>query len=264
MSMRDYVPREDHGHTALLYLNRPEKRNALSLELLIRLKQRLDEVEQDDHVRVVVLTGMGQAFCTGMDLREAGDEGALREDDAIARARDRLERIAESIERLHRSSRPTVAAVNGDAVAGGAGLALACDVVIAADTARFGYPEAKRGLVASIVLPDLVRTVGERRARRLLLVGDLIPAEQALDWGLATEVVAREACVTVALCVARRIAECGPQALKTLKTLLDQATGRPLDPAAAINASLQARTSDEGREGVQAFLEKRLPRWAPG
>ncbi len=242
-------------------LNRPDQRNALSLALLDRLFDQLAAVLGDERVRAVVLTGAGAAFTAGMDLKEAGAEAALGDLQRNQSARVRLERLARILTTLHASRKPTIAALNGDAIAGGAGIAGACDVAIAAENARIGYPEARRGLVAAVVLPDLVRAIGDRRARRLLLTGELIPARQACDWGLVTSVTTRDDCVAEALRIGSLMAEGGPDALAAIKGLLEERTGTPA-LTAAIEASLKARDSDEGREGVRAFLERRPPAWA--
>lgn len=252
--------REDRGPVAVLTLNRPDRRNALSHDLLARLRDALDAIGADSAVRAVVVTGAGPAFCSGMDLKEAAEMDATPdgEHDMVAV----LKEFADLLHRLHTLPKPSIAAVNGDALAGGAGLMAACDLAVAAEGARIGYPEVKRGLVAAIVMHDLIRQVGDRRARQLLLTGDPISGEVARDWGLVNAVVPAEGCLAEAIRIGEGLAAGGPQALTNTKRLLDETEGRPsnLRGAAAISAVIRA--SDEAREGIASFVEKRAPRWA--
>ncbi len=252
--------REDRGPVAILTLNRPERRNALSRALLAQLRDVLDQVGVDLTIRVVVLTGAGGAFCSGMDLKEAAEMDAAPDGEHGVVAV--LKEFADLLHCLHTLPKPSVAAINGDALAGGAGLMAACDMAVVADTARIGYPEVRRGLVAAIVMNDLIRQVGDRRARQLLLTGDAIRGELALDWGLVNAVTSAEGCLYEAIRIAQGLVECGPSALATTKRLLDETEGRPpnLRGAAAISAVIRA--SDEAHEGISAFVEKRPPRWA--
>jgi methylglutaconyl-CoA hydratase len=252
--------REDRGPVAILTLNRPDRRNALSHDLLAQLRDVLDEVGVDTSVRAVVVTGAGAAFCSGMDLREAVEMDATPDGEHAMVAV--LKEFADLLHCLHTLPKPSIAAVNGDALAGGAGLMAACDMAVAAEAARIGYPEVRRGLVAAIVMHDLIRQIGDRRARQLLLTGDLISGELAVDWGLVNWVTTADECLAEAIRMAAALAQCGPTALATTKRLLDETEGRPpnLRGAAAISAVI--RGSEEAREGIAAFVEKRAPRWA--
>ncbi len=158
-----FVQRSGQGPVAILTLNRPDRRNALSGDLIDELSEALREAELDNTVRSVILTGAGSCFCAGMDLKDfyTSDDTPESERSAIAR----VQSLADLMSQVHQIKKPTIAALNGDAMAGGAGLASACDFVIAAERARIGYPEVRRGLVAAIVMHDLVRQVGDRRAR---------------------------------------------------------------------------------------------------
>ncbi len=254
------VERVDVGPVALLTLNRPEQRNALSRSLVAQLRDAIDRVESDSAIRVVVLTGTGPAFCSGLDLKEASAEGVGHE--AEEKSIDVLNEFADLLQRIHTLAKPTIAAVNGDALAGGAGLMAACDLAIAADSARIGYPEVRHGLVAAIVMHDLSRQVGDRRARQLLLSGDLISSKVAHEWGMINTVTSADRCVKEALLVANSLAECAPGALTWTKRLLDEATSRPSDLRGAAAISASVRASEEAREGILAFVEKRSPRWA--
>jgi methylglutaconyl-CoA hydratase len=254
------VERNDFGPVAVLTLNRPEQRNALSRSLVARLRDAVDLVESDSTIRAVVLTGAGPVFCAGLDLKEARENGVgpEAEDKSIAA----LNEFADLVQRIHTLSKPTIAAINGDALAGGAGLMAACDLAIAADSARIGYPEVRRGLVAAIVMHDLCRQIGDRRARQLLLSGDLIPSKVAHEWGMVNTITAAEWCVQQAIQVAHSLAECAPGALAWTKRMLDEATLRPPDLRGAAAVSASVRASEEAREGILAFVEKRPPRWA--
>jgi methylglutaconyl-CoA hydratase len=254
------VIREDRGPVTVLTLNRPDQRNALSRALLAQLRDTIERLSVDEKVRAVVLTGAGTAFCAGMDLKEAAaiDTAPDSEGQAIAT----IQEFADLLQRLHTLPKPTIAAVNGDAIAGGAGLMAACDVAIAAEGTRIGYPEIRRGLVAAIVMHDLTRQVGDRRARELLLGGGLINSATAHAWGLLNAVTTSAECLDVAIQFAANLSQGAPGALATTKKLLDEAAGRPGDLRGAAAISAATRLSNEAREGIRAFVENRSPAWA--
>lgn len=254
------VIREDLGPIAVLTLNRPDRRNALSRALVADLGDRLDAMAAEPILRAVVLTGHGPTFCAGMDLKESTDASPSVE--AEKRAIDDTRGIADLIGRIHSFPRPTIAAAQGDALAGGAGLALACDFVLMAEGAALGFPEVKRGLVAAIVLHDLVRHVGDRRARDLLLTGRSIPAAEAERWGLINHALPGGAsCRDEALALARSLLASAPIATTTTKRLLDEASSLPSNLRGAAAVSAAVRVGDEAREGMTAFLQKRRPAW---
>jgi methylglutaconyl-CoA hydratase len=172
--------------------------------------------------------------------------------------------LGDLIDRVHRFPRPVVSALEGDAVGSGAALALAADLVVMGESARIGFPEVTRGLVAALAVPDLVRQVGDRRARELLLTGRLVGSESALAWGLVNRVVASEGVLAESVRLAEEAALGGPMALATTKHLLDESTQRPktLRGAAAISAAVS--DSDEAREGVEAAQGDRPPGWQTG
>ena len=226
---------------------------------MAELERELDRASRDSQVRAVVLTGAGKVFCAGMDLHEAAREreSAEAEQHAVAT----LQEMADLVQKLHTLPKPTIAALKGDALAGGAGLMAACDFAIASSTARIGYPEVLRGLVPSVVLYDLTRLVGDRRARQLLLTGKPIVASVALEWGLLNQVTEPEQCLAEAIRNGKDMVHSGPQAIAAIKRLLDETEGRPksLRGAAAVSAAI--RVSEEAQEGIQSFLDKRPPRW---
>jgi methylglutaconyl-CoA hydratase len=246
---------------AVLTLNRPDRRNALSRGLIAAIDAAVGRAEADPAVRVVVLTGAGSVFCAGMDLAElqeslaAGTHTSPVWDDAL--------RLARAYDRIHTLSKPSIAAVNGAAVAGGAGLVSVCDLALAVPGARFGYPEVRRGLVAAMVMPHLMRHVGERTARYLLLTGELIDAEEAARVGFINAVVPADQLMDRALAWARSLAEGGPQALARTRELLRQFSRQSLSIEEAARASAAPRLTDECREGLQAFFDKKPAPWAP-
>ena len=251
--------RDDEGPVRWLTLNRPEVRNALDQELRRELLSALDEAEHDPGVRVLILSGEGSAFCAGMDLGEL--EGLLERthEEHLADSRD----LADLFRRIYAFPKPVVAAVNGHAIAGGAGLASVCDVVVMSELAKFGYTEARIGFVAAVVSVFLTRMAGERAARELLLEARPVSAAEALELGLVSEVVPEERVMERAIEVARAIAANSPMALAASKRLLVESGGLALEEALtlAIEANARARSSDDLREGVRAFLEKRPPEW---
>jgi methylglutaconyl-CoA hydratase len=195
-----------------------------------------------------------------MDLKEAASA-----DDALESERTTiaiLEQFADLLQYLHTLPKPTIAAVNGDALAGGAGLMAACDLAVAASSARIGYPEVKRGLAPSIVIHDLARQIGDRRSRQLVISGEPISAQVAMDWGMVNLVTSVENCLTEAIRLGQELVSAAPQAIATVKRLLDEATSRPHDLRGAAAVSAAVRVSDEAREGIRSFIEKRPPAWA--
>jgi methylglutaconyl-CoA hydratase len=254
------VKREDRGPIAVLTLNRPSERNALSRALMSRLRDLVDDVAVEPKVRAVVLTGAGPAFCAGIDLKEAAEIHARPE--AEAATIQVLQEFADLLQKIHANPKPVIAAVNGPAVAGGAGLTLSCDLAVASETASIGYPEVRRGLVAAVVMHDLTRQVGERRARQLLLGGELISSKVALEWGLFNSVTSHDRCLDEAIRLAEGLTEGAPDALATTKRLLDEALSRPPNLRGAAAVSAAVRFSAEAKEGVRAFVENRPPAWA--
>jgi methylglutaconyl-CoA hydratase len=249
--MADDLLIQSDQSTLLLTLNRPASRNALSRALIAELTSTLQEADHNPAVRSVILTGAPPAFCAGLDLREVAATTADRaEHDASA-----LLTLFETTDGL---SKPTIAAINGPAVAGGAGLASVCDIVICGASGAIGYPEIKRGLVAAIVMTYLRRLVGERQAKYLLLTGETLDAQRAVAVGLATETVPDDRLLPRAREYAAMFAGSPPQALANTKALLGKIRNlehaRALEAARALNASM--RLTAESRAGVAQFLTK--------
>ncbi len=238
-----------------LTLNRPEKRNALSVPLLQAMVETLDRVEGDPSQRILMLTGSGAVFCAGLDLTEANDP-------KIAHLSADL--ISTVLRRLIESRLITIAVVQGGALAGGAGLMSACDFAYAEGSAQIGYPEPKRGLVAALVMTLLRRQLRERDARRLLLTGESVSGTEAAAMGLVNAAVGSEQIMQVALRTATQVLQGGPEAVVRTKRLFNDLWPATIaaDFAKASQVHLEARGSAETQEGVAAFREKRKPAWA--
>ncbi|MBN8624222.1 MAG: enoyl-CoA hydratase/isomerase family protein [Planctomycetes bacterium] len=252
---------EIRRHTAVVTLNRPEKRNALNRALLAELQQTFEDLHLEKRVRAVVLTGAGNVFCAGMDLGEMletskqPNAAELWHGDAAA--------YRDLVEFMLRFPKPIIAAVNGPAIAGGAGLVLACDITVAAQEAAFGLPEPLRGIVAGLVAPLLTFRIGGGQAARLLLGVQTIDAREAHRIGLFHEIVSADSLAERADAIAAQCARCAPPALLQTKRMLNETIGEQMliQLGAGAAASATARTTEEAREGLAAFLEKREPKW---
>jgi methylglutaconyl-CoA hydratase len=247
------------GSIATITLNRPDKRNAISYEVIEELLAVLDEVANSP-ARVLVLTGAGKAFCSGMDLDN------LKE--LVGRSPEQSLKDSEIMARLFRSlydfPRPTIAAVNGAAIAGGCGLATLCDFTLAVLEAKFGYTEVRIGFVPAIVSTFLLRQVGEKYARDLLLTGRIIGTEEAYRIGLINEIVAAEKLIERARELASQLMENSPASLVCTKRLLSDHARVQLDMQiqAAVRENAAIRATKDFREGISSFLEKRKPQWS--
>jgi len=237
----------------LVTLNRPERRNALTIELLTELVAAIKVASDEAHERILILRGAGAAFCTGLDLKAATPENAH----ATA------EMVAKALLALSQTRLVTIAAVHGAAVAGGAGIMSACDFVVAAEGTKIGYPEVRRGLVAGLVMTFLRRQTGERNMSELLLGSELIDAERAKEIGLVNRVFPRENLMSEAQKFADSVLQGAPGALAQTKRLIQELWWRSVkeDVDLALKHHMQARESSEAREGIAAFNEKRPPNW---
>jgi enoyl-CoA hydratase len=244
---------EQHGPVRLLRLNRPAVLNALSSELMETLSQRLTALDQDDSVRVVVLTGDERAFAAGADIQELKDNTAIS-----MLASKQITRW----EAIRRFSKPLIAAVSGWALGGGMELVMACDMVIAGDNAQFGQPEIKIGVMPGAGgTQRLTKVVGKARAMELVLTGRTVSAEEAYAMGLVNHVVAREQVVPRALELAQTIADMPPVAVRLAKESVLTALDTPLDIGLLHERRLFSLlfASDDQKEGMSAFLAKRKP-----
>jgi len=247
------------AQVATIILNRPDKRNAISYELIDELLAALGEVAASSAL-VLVLTGAGKAFCSGMDLEN------LKE--LLGRSPEQNLQDSATMARLFRSlydfPKPTIAAVNGAAIAGGCGLATLCDFTLAVPEAKFGYTEARIGFVPAIVSTFLLRQIGEKHARDLLLTGRIISADEAHRVGMVNEIVAPEKLLDRARELAAQLIENSPVSLACTKRLLSDLARRDLDAQLqlAIKENAAVRTTKDFREGISSFLEKRKPQWS--
>jgi methylglutaconyl-CoA hydratase len=243
---------------ASVTLNRPDKRNAVSYELIDDLIRALEEVKNSS-ARILILTGAGKAFCSGMDLDNLKALIGRTSEQNIEDSRT----MASLFRSLYEFPKPTIAAVNGAAIAGGTGLALLCDFTLAVPEAKFGYTEVRIGFVPAIVSTFLLRQVGEKIARDLLLTGRIFDAAEALKMGLINEVVAPEMLLDRARQLAGQLAENSPLSLfYTKRLLIDHArAGLDTQIEAAIRENAGIRESADFREGIESFLEKRKPKW---
>ena len=241
------------GLTALT-LNRPERRNALSIGLLESLCTAIEQLQADRAQRVVILKAAGPVFCAGLDLKEAADPALV---DRSAKCVDR------GLRALRETSLVTIAAVHGGAFAGGGGIVAACDIAVAAEDARFGFPEALRGLAPAIICGVLRHKVREGDLRELFLTSEEITATRAQQIGLVQRVIPKDRLIDEAVAVGRAVLRGGPDTIRLTKSFLNNVFDSAHEPWAKRleEIHLQARHGEEAREGLAAFLEKREPNW---
>lgn len=247
------------GKVATITLNRAERRNAISAEMIAELLSALSEVELSP-ARVLILTGAGTVFCSGMDLEALK---AIATQSATEQLEDAV-RFVRLCRRIWSFPKPTIAAVNGHAIAGGCGIATLCDFTIAVPEARFGYTEVRIGFIPAVVSVFLVRQIGEKQARDLLLTGRTITSAEAHRLGLITQIAPAEELMDTARKLASGLLACSPVSLQATKKLLfdfaEPEIDRELTIATAENARI--RSTQDFREGVESFLEKRVPGWS--
>ena len=238
----------------VLTLNRPERRNALTIELMTELAAEIEKAAVDPSLRIAILRGAGKAFCTGLDLQEA----------AVKDPHDTAQAAAQLFLTLAETRLVTIAIVHGAAVAGGAGIMSACDFVVAAERTKIGYPEVRRGLVAGLVMTFLRRQLRERDLREVLLASELFDAERAREIGLVNRVVASSELDNEAQKFAAAVLQGAPGAISNSKRLMEElwSTSVRQDIERALRHHMEARESPEAKEGVAAYNEKRLPNWA--
>jgi methylglutaconyl-CoA hydratase len=244
---------------ATVTLNRPDKRNAISFELVNELMAAMDEIEASA-AQVVIFTGAGKAFCAGMDLEELKSLVGKTHDENVQDSST----MAKLFRRLYEFPKPTIAAVNGAAIAGGTGLATMCDFTLAVPETKFGYTEVRIGFVPAIVSSILVWQIGHKIARDLLLTGRLFDAAEAHRYGLVNEIVPPERLLDRAKEIAAQLMENSPSSVRATKRLINGFIANQLEEqiAAAIEGNARIRTTADFREGVTSFLEKRKPVWS--
>lgn len=240
---------------AIVTLNRPERRNALSIAMMNSLIDTIQQYEKDGVTRVLILRGAGPVFCAGLDLAEASDTELVRESAHC---------VAKTLASLRFSSLVTIAAVHGGAYAGGAGVVAACDMAVGANDLQIGFPEARRGLLPALI-SDVLRTkVREGDLTELFLVGDPISSARAQQIGLLQRIAPPAEVLQEAMKLADGILAGGPQTIRDTKILVHHAYGANSHHGTSIDDHLKARFSEEAAEGLKAFLEKRPPRWTSG
>lgn len=249
---------EDAGHVRTLTLNRPERANALSVALGTALTEALLAAGEDDEVWAVVVTGAGERnFCAGADLKDMADA-----DRAGARFRSPWLRPERSVlEVLWETYKPTIAAVNGNAVGGGFELMLACDVRVVSEDAKLGLPEAKRGMGANFATVLLPRAIPLAIAYEMLYGGEYVSAQDALRWGLANRVVPAAQVRAAAAALAAQITANAPLTLRRMKQTIVKSRELPVSAALKLDVGPNPYLSEDREEGVRAFIEKRPPRW---
>jgi methylglutaconyl-CoA hydratase len=243
------------GGILSVMLDLADRRNALSIDLLDQLCVKIERLASDHSNRVIILRGAGPVFSAGLDLREAADV-LLVERSAAA--------VSRALDLLRASPLIVIAAVQGGAFAGGAGLMAACDIVVAADDARIGFPEARRGLLPALICGVLLCKVREGDLRELFLTGEPISATRAREVGLVQRVVPAACLLDESLAIARSVLAGGPGTIRQTKALLNAMFQRAVDQPGGnlIELHLAARHSAEAREGLAAFAEKREPKWS--
>jgi methylglutaconyl-CoA hydratase len=247
------------GGTLTITMNRPDKRNALNPAMMDDLTRAFLAAADDPACGVILLTGAGSAFCAGLDLDHLETLRAKTPEEH----RLDSERIAHLLRTLYDLPKPSIAAVNGAAIAGGMGLATICDFTLAIPEAKFGYTEVQIGFVPAIVSAFLRGQIGDKRSRDLLLTGRLIKAPEAFDLGLITRVVPEQDLMDEARKLACTLLRNSPAAMQATKRLLSEHAHHHLDQEteSAIAANAEARNTEDFKEGIRAFLEKRKPEW---
>jgi methylglutaconyl-CoA hydratase len=239
---------------ARVTLNRPEKRNALDGEIIAEIKAAIDEAARDEAVRVVLLTGAGNDFCSGADLAALRRISEATVMDNVADARN----LAELFIAMRRHARPIVAAVKGRALAGGCGLATACDVVLAAESAHFGYPEVNIGFIPAMVMAILRRSISEKRAFELITRGEIITARAAAEIGMINRVYADNDFARAVEEYVSQLAAKSASAVTLAKNLLYHMDGMTFESAleAGVQSNAITRMTEDCKRGVERFLKK--------
>ncbi|RKX69991.1 crotonase [candidate division WOR-3 bacterium] len=253
----NYLQIEKEGRVAVLTINRPDVLNAMDWKLVGELEAAVDELSQDKEIQVIIITGTGKAFVAGADIKAMAEMDSI-EAREFARTGQRLTAKLENMEKV------TIAAINGYAFGGGCELAMACDLRIASDKMKIGQPELKLGIIPGWAgTQRLSRLIGVAKAKELIFTGEPIDAEEALRIGLVNRVVPHDSLLEEAKKLARKILEVGPIALKLAKTVINRGIDANFTTASSYEAEAfgVAFATEEAREGMRAFIEKRKPNW---
>ncbi|MYM75234.1 enoyl-CoA hydratase/isomerase family protein [Duganella sp. FT134W] len=252
------ITREER--VATVTLNRPDVRNAFNETTIAEIKQAFSELGEDDALRAIVLAANGPAFCAGADLnwmkKMAGYTHAENHADAL--------QLAEMLRTIYLCPKPVVAKVQGDCYAGGMGLVAACDIIVAVEEANFCLSEVKLGLIPATISPYVIKAMGENASRRYFLTAERFGAREALRIGFAHEVVSTETLDAKVTEIVKALVNNSPNAVQQAKVLVRDVAGQPVNDALLADTAeriAQIRASDQGREGVASFLEKRKPAW---
>lgn len=257
MNIVEYEVRDRIG---FITLNRPDKRNALNEELIRSLSDTFDKASNDNSVKVIVLKGNGEAFCSGADLAYLQQLQKFSFDDNLADST----RLKDLFLKIYTLDKVVIAQVEGHAIAGGCGLATVCDFIFSVPEAKFGYTEVKIGFIPAIVMVFLVRKIGDQRARQLLLSGNLVGATEAAQLGLITKVVAKETIAgDVTDFAGKLIKTNSAQAMSSAKRMIAEVQSLPLEEALkyAARMNADARGTDDCKKGIASFLNKQQPDW---
>lgn len=245
---------ETNGSIRVLTLNRPEKRNALNDELIAALKSALREADADDSLRCIVIRGAGKDFCSGADLSAIQKIATASHEENLEDARS----LGELFKLIRTVRQPVIAAVHGRALAGGCGLAMACDIIVASDNAKFGFPEVKIGFVPAMVAAILRRNLGEKKSFELLTQGFEYTAEEAVTLGLVNRTFDEETFDAFVLDYATVYTKVSGSAVEMTKQLLYSIDASPFETAVekGVISNVNARMTEDCKYGISRFLEK--------
>ena len=247
-------------HVATVTLNRPEIRNAFNDEMIGELSAVFQQLAEDDKVRVIVLAAAGKAFCAGADLNWMRAMADYSYDENLADA----DKLAQMLKTIYECPKPTIAAIQGDVYAGGMGLVAICDIAIAVKIANFCLSEVRLGLAPATISPYVIRALGARASQRYFLSAEVFDSEKAQQLGFIHERVSEEVLDDTVAALAAKMVNNSPDAVKTCKTLLHKIAGESITDALiadTVKGIADIRASEQGKEGVQAFLQKRKPDW---
>ncbi|MDI9819391.1 MULTISPECIES: enoyl-CoA hydratase-related protein [unclassified Legionella] len=249
-----------HNNIFIVTLNRLGKHNAFDDNMLEQLQLKLEEAINHPQTRVILLKANGRNFSAGADLTWMQRMAAFSEEENLQDAMV----LARVMFTLHKSPKPTIAAVHGAAFGGGAGLAAACDITIAADDAQFCFSEVKLGLIPAVISPYVVKAIGERAAKWLFMTAETFNTEKAKQLGLVQHSIEKDKLLEFSLSYAEQIVQRAPQAISDCKTLVDKISNKEIDEQLLKDTATliaKKRVSAEGQQGLQAFLKKETPNW---
>jgi isohexenylglutaconyl-CoA hydratase len=250
---------ELHKPFVHVILNRPEVKNAMSQQMVAELIDAFTTLRDDRSIRAVILSGAGNTFCAGGDLKEMQAEIMNRGTGA-----SRMEKFDEMLHAVNRAPQVVIAKVEGVALGGGFGLVCVADIAIASTTASFGLPEVRLGIIPALISPYVISRIGMNNARRLMLTGARFSGQDALTYGVVNMAVAPDELDYHVQSLLSDIRECSPEAIATCKALIFEVTTKPISETIAYRANLldELRASESGQEGMMAFIQKRKPTWA--